>query len=108
MSKVVTSPVWSRDNSGAGRNTGGQEPPGDDQLEKRVERLETAMADVQVRLIRVESKLDQVATKADLSDLKGDLFKAMNEQTWKFVAAATGMSALFATIAFGLARALNG
>lgn len=52
-------------------------------------------------------RLDLVATKADLAQLQSEMFKAMNEQTWKFIGAATGMSALFAAIAFGLARALS-
>ncbi|MDV5862025.1 hypothetical protein QM298_14170 [Pseudomonas mendocina] len=104
MGDVVRSGAWSgRRASGDGSGI----PPGGEELEKRVEKLETAMADVQVRLIRVESKLDLVATKADLAQLQGDMFKAMNEQTWKFIGAATGMSALFAAIAFGLARALS-
>lgn len=105
MSNVIKGGWGDRDGTGA--HTGGSEPPGDNPLEKRVEKLETATADVQVRLIRVESKLDLVATKADMAQLQGEMFKAMNEQTWKFIGAATGMSALFAAIAFGLARALS-
>lgn len=105
MSNVIKGGWGDRD--GSGGHTGGSEPPGDTPLEKRVEKLETAMADVQVRLIRVESKLDLVTTKADLAQLQGEMFKAMNEQTWKFIGAATGMSALFAAIASGLARALS-
>ncbi|MBP0948913.1 hypothetical protein JTA33_00425 [Pseudomonas sp. 20GA0080] len=85
----------------------GGDPPGGDGLEKRVEKLESTMADIQVRLIRVESKLDSTATKADLSELATVFHKSMNEQTWKFLAAATGMAGLFSVIAFGLARSLS-
>ena len=86
---------------------GPTEPPGGDGLEKRVEKLESTMADIQVRLIRVESKLDSTATKADLSELTASLHKSMNEQTWKLLAGATSMAALFSAISFGLARALS-
>ncbi len=86
---------------------GGGGPPGSDDLEKRVEKLESTMADIQVRLIRVESKLDSTATKADLSELAKEFHKSMNEQTWKFLAGATGLAGLFSAVAFGLARALS-
>ncbi|WP_085614955.1 MULTISPECIES: hypothetical protein [unclassified Pseudomonas] len=75
-------------------------------LEKRVEKLENTMTDVQARLVRIESKLDFIATKADQAELAGSIHKAMNEQTWKFIGAATGLAGLFAAISFGLARAL--
>lgn len=95
------------DTSDVSPDTGGGNPPGGGQLEKRVDKLESAMADIQIRLIRVESKLDSTATKADLSELAVSFHKAMNEQTWKFLAGATSMAALFSAIAFGLARAMS-
>ncbi|MGP9826873.1 hypothetical protein ACT048_20580 [Ectopseudomonas khazarica] len=101
-------PEWMTVHDGGKGNGGSGEPPnGGASVEKRVEKLEGTMADVQVRLIRVESKLDLIATKENLAQLQGEMFKALNEQTWKFIGAATGLSALFATIAFGLARALS-
>ena len=106
MGDVVRPGNWTTPGSG-GNTGGGNEPPEGSQLEKRVEKLEATMADVQVRLIRVESKLDLVATKTDLAQMQGEMFKAMNEQTWKFIGTATGMAALFAAIAFGLASALS-
>lgn len=86
---------------------GPTDPPGGDRLEKRVEKIESAMSEIQVRLIRVEAKLDVSATKTDLSELAVSLHKSMNEQTWKFLAGATSMAALFSATAFGLARALG-
>lgn len=91
----------------AAPSKGGDEPPGGSELERRVEKLENAISDIQIRLIRVESKLDSSATKTDVSELAVQFHKSMNEQTWKFLAGATGMAALFSTIAFGLARALS-
>jgi hypothetical protein len=97
---------WS-DNLQGQDHTGGGNPPGGGNVEARVAKLEATMSDVQVRLIRIESSLEHMATKADLHEMATTFHKAMNEQTWKFLAGATGMSALFATIAFGLARVLS-
>lgn len=90
---------------------GGGGPPGGSPLEARVEKLESTITDVQIRMIRLESKLDafsdHVSTKADLSELSASFQKSLNEQTWKFIAAATGLAGLFAAISFGLARAFS-
>jgi len=90
---------------------GGSEPPGGPGLEKRVEKLETAIDDVKIRMIRIEAKFDSfsenASTKADIHELAGSFHKSMNEQTWKFLAGATSMAALFSTIAFALARSLS-
>lgn len=79
-------------------------------MERRVEKLEATISDVQLRLIRIESKFesleDHLATKADLHELSASFHKAMTEQTWKFLAGATGMAALLSAIAYGLARHL--
>ena len=88
-------------------DTGGGKPPGGGEMERRVEKLETAMSEIQVRLIRVESKLDSTATKTDLAELASTFHKSMTEQTWKFITAALGMSSLFAVIAFGVAHILK-
>lgn len=62
-------------------------------------------------LARVETKVDFIektmATKADLAQFQIEISKAMNKQTRKFTGTAIGMSALFAVIAFGLAKALS-
>lgn len=83
-------------------------PPGGDGLEKRVEKLEQALPDIRERLVRVETKVDAIeqnmATKADLFDLKADLHKAINDQTWKFMGVATALAGL----AFVAARFIPG
>jgi len=79
-------------------------PPGGDDLEKRVEALEKAIPDLRERLVRVETKIDSIekhgATKLDLSTTEGTLIK------W-FVGTAFAMTGLSAAIAFGLARFLG-
>ncbi|WP_313461587.1 hypothetical protein [Pseudomonas nitroreducens] len=96
-----------RDNGGSSGNTGGGNPPGDSELEKRVEALEKAIPDIRERLVRVETKLDTMektmATKDDLRVLKGEIFtemhKALNDQTWRFIGFAAGLAALAFTAA---------
>lgn len=100
------------DNGSSGDHTGGSGTGnGGDNLEARVVALEKSSLEIRERLIRVETKLEGIektmATKADLSDMAASFHKAMTEQTWKFLAGATSMSALFATIAFGLAHFLK-
>lgn len=77
-------------------------------MEKRVEKLEATIPDVQLRLIRIESKFESLeshlATKADLHEIAADFHKSMTEQTWKFLAGSTSMAVLFSALAFGLAR----
>ena len=72
-------------------------------MEKRIEKIETAIPDLQVRLVRIESRLESVETKADLQEFSANIYKAMNEQTWKFIGAATALAA----IAFTAARFLH-
>jgi hypothetical protein len=87
--------------------SGGGDPPEGDEMQRRVEKIEASMAEIQVRLIRVESKLDATATKADLADLATSFHRSMTEQTWKFITAAIGMSGLFAAISFGVAHIIK-
>lgn len=89
----------SGDNGGGGDHTGGGNPPGGGDMEKRVEKLESNMAEIQLRLIRVESKLDATATKADLSAFEASIYKAMNDQTWKFIGAAAALASLAFVVA---------
>lgn len=96
-----------RDNGGSPGNTGGGNPPGDSELEKRVQALEKAIPDMRERLVRVETKLDTMektmATKDDLRVLKGEIstemHKALNDQTWRFIGFAAGLAALAFTAA---------
>lgn len=54
--------------------TGG-EPPYDDQMEARLDKLETFAETSRERLARIETKLDAVATKGEIHDLKAELIK---------------------------------
>ncbi|MDG9858504.1 hypothetical protein N7403_32050 [Pseudomonas nitroreducens] len=96
-----------RDNGSSSGNTGGGNPPGDSELERRVEALEKVLPDLRERLVRVETKLDSMeknmATKADLDVLKGsiatDMRKALNDQTWRFIGVAGALAGLAFTAA---------
>ena len=83
---------------------GGDEPPGGDALEKRLEKLEGMLPEIREKLIRVESKLESVekhaATKADLQTMESTLIK------W-FVATSFAMTALASGVTFGLVRILS-
>lgn len=100
-----------RDNFRKGDHSGGGMPPGGGEMEKRVEKLESAFSEVQVRLIRIEARFesidDRMATKADLHEMAQLFHKSMNEQTWKFITVALSMSGLFAAIAFGVAHLIK-
>ena len=89
-------------------NTGSGNPPGGGDMEKRVEKLEQAVYDMQIRLVKIDSRLDnfekQMATKSDLQELNVSLHKALNEQTGKFIAAAGTMAGL----AFAAAKFIHG
>ena len=88
---------------GRGSDTVGGDPPGGDDLERRVQELEKAIPDIRERLVRVETKLDGLekhgATKADLAAVESTLIK------W-FVGTAFAMVGLATGIGFGLARLL--
>lgn len=88
-----------RDQVEALRKGGGGEPPGGDKLEKRIEKLESALSDIREKLIKIETKVDSIekhgATKADISGIESTLIK------W-FVATAFAMTA----ITFGIVRLL--
>ncbi|HLD65617.1 MAG TPA: hypothetical protein VJA19_06215 [Pseudomonas sp.] len=99
---------WTRTTHGG--NTGG-DPPGDDPLEERIEKLETALPDIQARLVRVETKLDattlNMATKADLAavgimlaELKTTVSETILAQTKWYI----GTAAVLAGLAFAAAR----
>jgi len=94
------------------RGSGGDEPPGGNGLDKRIEIIEKAIPDIRERLARVETKIDGIektmATKADLDILRGaistDLHKAIGDQTWRFIT----VSCVLAGIAFTAARFIPG
>lgn len=92
-----------RDTLKGEKGSGGGNPPGGDGLEKRIEKIESALPDIREKLIRVETKVDSIekhgSTKADLSSMESTLIK------W-FVATAFAMTALASGITFGIARML--
>lgn len=66
---------------------GGDEPPYDGDMEARVTKLETI--------------IPTLATKEDLADLRADMHKEFNTQTWKFITWMTGIcTALIAATYF--------
>lgn len=78
---------------GGGDNTG---------MEARVQILEQNMTEVRERLARIETRLDQTATKNDVSEVKSELYKAINAQTWRVI----GASATLVAAVFFIARYL--
>lgn len=87
--------------------TGG-EPPDNGDMEARLAKLETLAEKTSERLIRIEAKQDDFAkhyaTKEDLALLKAEVFKAMNEQTWKIIGAMLTFGTLLSGIVFYIAR----
>lgn len=80
-------------------------------MEERIEKLETALPDIQARLVRVETKLDattlNMATKADLAavgimlaELKTTVSETILAQTKWYI----GTAAVLAGLAFAAAR----
>ncbi len=106
MGDVVRPGNWTTPGSG-GNTGGGNEPPEGSQLEKRVEKLESTIIDVQLRLVRIEARLESTATKADIETVNTKIQEMGRTMIQWAVGSAVGMSALFAAIAFGLARALS-
>lgn len=96
------------DNGGGGNDTGNGNPPGGNDLEKRLEAIEKVIPEIRERLARVETKVDSIeknmATKADLDVLRhsisADVSKLITDQTWKYIGAAITL----ASIAFLAAR----
>lgn len=82
------------------KSGGGGEPPRDDRMEKRVDKLESSMQDAREKLIKIDTKVDSIdkhsATKGDLSSMESTLIK------W-FVATAFALTAT----TFGIVRFLS-
>jgi anti-sigma-K factor RskA len=70
-------------------------------------KLDDAYQDIKVRLARIEERLHHGISKDDLHGRSANLHKAFNDQTWRMIAATVCMAALFATIAFSLARVIQ-
>lgn len=99
------------DNGGDGNHTGGN-PPGGDELEKRVEALEKALPDIRERLVRIETRLESVerhgATKADLESLKADLSTRIETMGRMMIQWSIGTALVLTGIAFTAARFIPG
>ena len=50
--------------------------------------------DITERVAKIETLLPTLATKSDLSDLRGDMHKEFNLQTWRIVGSTLGIAAL--------------
>ena len=87
---------------------GSGEPPDNGAMEARVAKLESLAEKTSERLIRIEAKQDDFskhyATKEHLALLKADVYKAMNEQTWKIIGAMITFGTLLSGIVFYIAR----
>lgn len=114
-------------------HTGGGNPPGGSDMEKRIEALEKAIPDIRERLVRVETKLDSLAqhaastadlisatsrTDAAIASLKTETqvsigairteMQSMETRLIKwFVSTAFAMTGVATAITFGLARLLK-
>ena len=75
-------------------------PPGGDDLERRVAKLEEAIPRISDRLTHIEADMKHVPTKADLANLESTLIK------W-VVGTACAMVGLATAIGFGLARLIS-
>lgn len=83
-------------------------PPYDGGMEARVIKLEEFAQETRDRLTRIEMRLEATSTKTDLSEsiggLRSELYKAMNEQTWKLIGAMITFGGLVSAAVFFIAR----
>ena len=86
----------------------GGEPPDNGDMEARVAKLESLAEKTSERLAAIEKDVSVIksnyATKEDLALLKADVYKAMNEQTWKIIGAMITFGTLLSGIVFYIAR----
>ena len=106
------------DKNGGPGNTGGGEPPGGSELEKRIEALEKSIPEIRERLSRVETKLDAIkenmVTKADLIEETSGLNLAVANFRTDIQSLETrllkwfvGTAGVLSAIAFGVARLIH-
>lgn len=101
------------------RHTGGGNPPGGSDLERRVQEIEKVIPDIRERLARVETKLDSIdskisgvaetgatkeSVKSETMALRADMAAMETRLTRWMVATALTMTGVSTAIAFGLAR----
>ncbi|BGE52333.1 TPA: hypothetical protein NID63_001985 [Pseudomonas aeruginosa] len=109
--KLRSVPFTGSDIEDFGSNTGGGNPPGGSDLERRVKTLEEALPVIREKLVRLETVLDGVeksmATKAELEVLKGyistEMHKSLNDQTWRVI----GSCVVLASLAFTAAKFIS-
>lgn len=77
-------------------------------MEARVTKLESLAEKTSERLGAIEKGVSVIksnyATKEDLALLKADLYRAMNDQTWKIIGAMITFGTLLSGIVFYIAR----
>lgn len=88
----------------APKDDSGSEPPDNSDMLERIERLEKLAEKTGERLSAIETKLTKLETRADDFATKSDLYKAINEQTWKLITWTTGLGAALVGITFYIAR----
>lgn len=69
-------------------------------MEKRVEKLEGTIFDVQLRLVRIETRLESMATKADIESVNTKI----QEMGRTMIQWAVGSAVVLAGLAFTAAR----
>lgn len=99
MGDVVRPGNWTSQAS-AGNTGSGNEPPEGSGLEKRIEKLEGTIVDVQLRLVRIETRLESVATKADIESVNTKI----QEMGRTMIQWAVGSAVVLAGLAFTAAR----
>ncbi len=61
--------------------------PYDSEMEPRLRAVEES-------IVRIDTILPTLATKVDLSELRADMHKSLNDQTWKFIGFVGAIAAL--------------
>jgi len=97
---------------GRGPTDTGGNPPGGDDLERRVEALEKISTESRERLIRIEEKLGALekhgATKADIESIKAELGTKIEAMGRTMIQWSIGTAVVLAGIAFTAARFIPG
>jgi hypothetical protein len=70
-------------------------------MEDRLVRIETDLASLKAH---VADMREHYATKDDVVRLEAKLYKAMNQQTWRFVSWTTGVAAMLVSAVYFVAR----
>lgn len=67
--------------------------------------------DVEQRIAKLEATIPTLATREDLrvglADLRTEMHRAINEQTWKLITWTTGLGAALVAAAFLIARTVH-